>query len=96
MDTTTSIRPLGKRVAVRLLDEQQYGQHYSNVIALTEKSKSPPVTGVVVGLGASVSLPLTVGDKLLFPAFAGHKIEHNDEEVVLFHEDELLGKFAAP
>ena len=38
-------------------------------------------------------LTLKVGDSVLLPEYGGSNIKINDEELTLFREDDILGKF---
>lgn len=46
--------------------------------------------GVVVSLGDGCQEELKVGDKVIFPKFAGTEIEHEDKKYLIIDEDELI------
>lgn len=58
-------------------------------------------TVVAVGPGAlnregkRVPIELAVGDKVLLPEYGGHTVKIGDEEMQLFREEDILGKFEA-
>lgn len=38
-------------------------------------------------------MSVAVGDKVLLPEYGGHAVKLDDEELVLFRDEDILGKF---
>merc|ERR1712147_75020 len=91
--------PLFDRVLVRRLVAETSTK---GGILLPESSVSKLNEGTVVAVGAGardsrenvVSPSVAVGDAVLLPEYGGTKLQIEDQELFLFRESELLGKFA--
>ena len=91
------ITPLGDRVLVRALTEEEMGTKSPSGIIIPETAKSEKSDrGVVLAVGtgkrdekgARIELEVSVGDKVLFQW--GEKIEYGKEEYFIVREDNLL------
>jgi chaperonin GroES len=49
--------------------------------------------GAVLKDGTKSAMVLKAGDKVLLPEYGGHAIEMGNEELHLFRQDDILGKF---
>merc|ERR1712142_670939 len=91
--------PLFDRVLVRRLVAETSTK---GGILLPESSVSKLNEGTVVAVGAGardergnvISPSVAVGDAVLLPEYGGTKLQIDDQELFLFRESELLGKFA--
>merc|ERR1711872_925147 len=91
--------PLFDRVLVRRLVAETSTK---GGILLPESSVSKLNEGTVVAVGTGardsrgniISPSVAVGDAVLLPEYGGTKLQIDDQELVLFRESELLGKFA--
>ena len=67
---------------------------------IPEKAQSKTNEGLVVAVGPgartdageTVSMSVTVGDKVLLPEFGGSKIEVDGEEFQMFRETDLVAR----
>jgi len=93
-----SLAPLGDRVLVRRAPKEV--QTASGIYLPTDKTKDPN-EGTVVAVGpgekdvSGTLHPVNVknGDIVLLPEYGGMKVKIDDEELFLFREQEILGKF---
>ena len=91
-----AIQPLGDRILVERLDEDE--QTTSGGIIIPDTAKEKPSEGVVkaVGPGASAddgerrSGDLSEGDKVLFGKFAGTEVTYDGTEYLIMREDDIL------
>ena len=91
-----AIQPLGDRILVERLDEDE--QTTSGGIIIPDTAKEKPSEGVVkaVGPGARAddgdrrSVELSEGDKVLFGKFAGTEVTYDGTEYLIMREDDIL------
>ena len=87
------IEPVGRRVLVQRLDEEEKKK---GGIIVPDTAKEKPQEGVVKNV-AKVGkdddpLPVKKGDKILFGKYSGTEIEYNGEEYLILGEDDILAK----
>jgi chaperonin GroES len=90
--------PLGDRVLVRRSEEEE--QQTSAGIIIPDTAKEKPQEGEVISFGKGRLLdsgeyhPIDVatGDKILFGKFSGTEVKHNNEELLILREDDILAK----
>ena len=93
-----SLAPLGDRILVRRAPKEV--QTASGIYLPADKTKDPN-EGEVVAAGPGErdvtgnlhATTLKVGDKVLLPEYGGTKVKIEEEEVFLFRESDILGKF---
>lgn len=92
-----NITPLHDRVLVRRLEEKEAAK---GGIIIPDTAKEKPQEGEVVAVGAGkmekghrVPLDVKVGDRILFGKYSGNEIKVNDQEYLIFREEDILGKF---
>ncbi len=93
-----SLAPLADRVLVRRAAKE--AQTAGGIYLPTDNVKSPN-EGEVVAVGpgmrdvsGNLHTPnLKSGDSVLLPEYGGTKVSVDDEELYLFREDDILGKF---
>lgn len=83
------IRPLGNRI---VCDVDAPETTTKGGLVLPENVLvGKPWTGTVLAVGPKLEDEIGVGDKVMFPYFAGVKVEHQDERVlVILREDEII------
>mmetsp|Transcript_11162 Transcript_11162/g.15714 ORF Transcript_11162/g.15714 Transcript_11162/m.15714 type:complete len:105 (-) Transcript_11162:185-499(-) len=93
-----TLAPLGDRVLVRRAAKEV--QTAGGIILPSDKTKDPNEAEVMaVGPGerdvsGTLHAPtLKIGDQVLLPEYGGMKIKMEDEELFLFRESDILGKF---
>jgi chaperonin GroES len=89
------IRPLGDRVLVRRIKEEEKTK---GGIIIPDTAKEKPQEGKVIAVGKGKRedgkvLPLEVkaGDKILFGKYSGSEIKIDGEEHLILREDDILG-----
>jgi chaperonin GroES len=90
-----NIRPLHDRVIVRRLEEERTT---AGGIVIPDTATEKPNRGKVLAVGKGKSnekgeirpLEVKVGDIVLFGQYAGTKIKHEGEELLVMSEDDLM------
>ena len=91
-----AIQPLGDRILVERLDEDE--QTTSGAIIIPYTAKEKPSEGVVKAVrpgaraddGERRSVDLSEGDKVLFGKFAGTEVTYDGTEYLIMREDDIL------
>src|SRR5205823_5634689 len=93
---TVNITPLHDRVLVRRLEEKETAK---GGIIIPDTAKEKPQEGEVMAVGAGkmekgrrVPLDVKVGDRILFGKYTGSEIKIDDQEYLIFREEEILAK----
>jgi chaperonin GroES len=93
-----SLVPLGDRVLVKRAPKET--QTAAGIYLPSDKTKDPNEGSVIaVGpgerdvTGALHATLLKVGDTVLLPEYGGTKIKIDEDELFLFRESDILGKF---
>mmetsp|Transcript_40698 Transcript_40698/g.49541 ORF Transcript_40698/g.49541 Transcript_40698/m.49541 type:complete len:104 (-) Transcript_40698:309-620(-) len=98
LPTMRSLAPLADRILVRRGAKEV--QTAGGIYLPTDKTKVPN-EGEVIAVGPGMrdvsgnlhSPTLKTGDKVLLPEYGGTKVTIDDDEMFLFREDDILGKF---
>ncbi len=91
-----NIKPLGDRVLVRRLEEEEV---VKGGIIVPDTAKEKPQRGEVIAVGPGARndrgeiVPMNVkkGDKVLFGKYAGSEVKIGDEDYLIMREDDILG-----
>jgi chaperonin GroES len=75
--------------------------HSAGGIILPDMAQKRENEGEVLAVGPGgrdkdgnvIPMTVSVGDTVLLPEYGGHKFEMGDDEVFLFRNDDILGKF---
>jgi chaperonin GroES len=93
---TMNITPLHDRVLVRRLEKEETAR---GGIIIPDTAKEKPQEGEVVAIGAGrrekghlIPLDVKVGDRILFGKYTGNDIKIDDQEYLIFREEEILAK----
>ncbi len=81
------VQPLGDRVLVKLVSEQERTQ---SGIYIPDTAKDKPQTGLVVAVGDSEDVKVKSGQKVLFAKFAGTEIKIGNDEHLILSSDDIL------
>lgn len=89
------LKPLGNRVVVR----RSKAQTSKGGILLPDSAQEKPREGEVIAAGPGKMndegqkepLSIKVGDRILFGAYAGTEVKHDDEEYLILSEEDILG-----
>jgi chaperonin GroES len=91
-----AFRPLGDRVLVRRVEEEQKTK---GGIIIPDTVKEKPQEGVVVAVGPGARddsgkvqpLDLKAGDRILFGKWSGSEIKLEGEDLLIMKESDVLG-----
>ena len=99
------IKPLGDRVVVRPLTEDEMGSASPSGIIIPDSAKQEkPEQGVVIALGpgkwdedGEKRIPLEVkeGDRVVFSKFGYDEVKVEDQEFYIVSENNILGVFTS-
>lgn len=81
------VRPLGDRILVKLVEEQQRTQ---GGIYIPDTAKDKPQTGQVVAVGDGEDVKVKSGQKVLFAKFAGTEIKIDGQEHLILTVEDVL------
>lgn len=90
-----NIRPLGEKVVIKKLEAQDKTK--SGILLPNQAQEKPQIAEVMaVGPGGMVDgkevvMQVKVGDKVIFPKFAGTEIKLDGSEYTIIEESKLLG-----
>lgn len=90
-------RPLGDRVLLKRLEEQESKTAGGIIIPGTAQEKPQEGEIIAVGNGKHLEsgdvkpLDIKVGDRVLFGKYSGNEIKIEGEEHMIMREDEILG-----
>ena len=92
-----AIKPLGDRIVVKSLEEQE--EKIGGII-IPDSAKEKPSEGEIVAVGPGKMLEngerqavsVAVGDKVLYGKYAGTEIKFGGEEYLIVREDDILAK----
>lgn len=94
-ETKTKIRPLGNRVLLRRLEQEQ---KLKGGIIMPDTAKKKQESAEVIAVGAGkkdkngtlVPLPVQVGDIVMMDKYSGQEVTLNDEEFVIVRADDII------
>lgn len=89
------LRPLHDRILVERIEE---GEQVKGGIIIPDSAKEKPQQGKVIAVGNGkrledgtiVALDVKEGDRILFAKYAGSEVKIDDNEYLIFREDEVL------
>lgn len=88
------IRPLGDKVVVEVLEEEDRS---AGGLYLPDSAKKKPTQGKVVAVGdgkiledgSRAPMSVKVGDKVLFSKYGGNEVSVNGSEYTILDEDQI-------
>ena len=95
----TKMQPLGDRVVIRPLTEEEVSK---GGIILPDTAKEKPQRGEVIAVGPGrldengkrVTMEVKKGDKVLYAKYAGMEIKEGEEELLIVRESDILAKYS--
>ena len=95
-NTTMTIKPLGDRVLVKAIEEEE---QVRGGIIIPDTAREKPQQGEIIAVGPGKVtedgkvLPMHVkeGDTILFGKYAGTEIKIEGDEIMIMHENDILG-----
>lgn len=93
--TELNLRPLGERVIVRALPQEE---RTKSGIYLPDTAKEKPQQGEVVAVGngkvtddgKTIAMNVKAGDKVLYGKYSGTEVKLEGEEFLIIKESEIL------
>lgn len=94
--TCVSFKPLGGRIVVKPLDEDE--QMSSGGILIPDTAKEKPQDGEVVAVGPGrmtddgkrIPVEVAVGDTIVYSKYSGTEYKVGDTEYLVLREDDIL------
>lgn len=94
---TLKIEPLGDRVVVKPLEEEQKTK---GGIILPDTAKEKPQRGVIEAAGPGklgdkgnrIPMEVKKGDKVLYQKYTGTEIKEGDKEYLILRESDIIAK----
>ena len=91
------IRPLGDRILVKRVEEEETSK---GGIIIPDSAKEKPQEGEVIAVGPGKMLEdgrkqtpcVAVGDKILYGKYGGTEIKHDGQDYLIMREDDILAK----
>jgi chaperonin GroES len=91
-----AFRPLGDRVLVRRVEEEQKTK---GGIIIPDTAKEKPQEGEVIAVGPGARddsgkvqpLDVSVGDRILFGKWSGSEVKLDGEDLLIMKESDILG-----
>jgi chaperonin GroES len=93
-------RPLGDRVLVKRVEEEQKSK---GGIIIPDTAKEKPQEGEVVAVGPGardddgerISMDLKAGDRILFGKWSGTEVKIDGEDLLIMKESDVMGVLEA-
>jgi chaperonin GroES len=91
----TTLRPLGNRVLVQRL-EQEETLKGGIILPDTAKKKQETAKVIAIGTGSTTSegkeipIPVQIGDHILMDKYSGQEVTIDDEEFVILRADDII------
>jgi chaperonin GroES len=91
----TSLKPLGNRVLVKRLEQEET---LKGGIILPDSAKKKQETAEVVAIGSGklteagklVPVPVQIGNKILMDKYSGQEVTIDDEEYVIVRAEDII------
>lgn len=91
-----ALKPLGDRVVVKVIEEEE--QRTAGGIVLPDTAKEKPQKGEVIAVGSGklldngerVPLEVKVGDRIIFAKYGGTEVKVNGTEYLILRENDIL------
>jgi len=92
-----NIRPLGDRVIVEPIEQEE--TIAGGMLVLPETAKEKPQQGAVLAVGPGrydedgerIAMDVKVGDRVLFAKYAGTEIKLDGQKLLILKETDILG-----
>jgi chaperonin GroES len=92
-----AIRPLGDRVLIEPIEQEE--TIAGGMLVLPETAKEKPQQGLVVAAGAGrrddsgkrIDMDVKKGDKVLFAKYAGTEVKLDGKKLLIMKETDILG-----
>jgi chaperonin GroES len=90
------LRPLGDRILVK---PEEKKEEKKGGIIIPDTAKEKPQEGKIVAVGKGkltddgklIPMDVKAGDNILFGKYSGTEVKINDEELLIMHQDDVMG-----
>ena len=90
MTTKIKIKPLGKRILAKKIEEKEERKTPGGIV-LPESAKTDKVVRAkVLAIGTAEKIEVKKGDEILVSSFAGTEIEVDEDTLLLVKADDVL------
>lgn len=94
---TINVRPLGDRVLVQPIEQEE--TIAGGALVLPETAKEKPQHGEILAVGAGakddqgnrIAMDVAVGNRVLFAKYAGTEIKLDNQKLLIMKETDILG-----
>ncbi len=88
-----TVRPLGARVLVRVLDEESVTP---SGLFIPDTAKEKPQRGEVVAIGDDEDIKVAPGDRVLYPKYSGTELRLDGVDHLILEATDLLAVLGPP
>lgn len=81
------IKPLGKRVLIKQVEQEEVTK--SGIVLPGTASKEKPITGEVIAVGKDVE-DVKAGDKVIFEKYTGTEVKDGDDSFLILDIENVL------
>ena len=93
--SATKLQPLGDRIVVRPIKQEEVTK---GGIILPDTAKERPQEGEVIAVGSGkltddgkrLAMEVKKGDKVMYAKYAGTEFKHDNEELLILRESDVL------
>ncbi len=82
------IRPLGKRVLVKQVEQEEVTK--SGIVLPGTVSKEKPITGEVLSVGKKIE-DIKPGDRIIYEKYTGTEVKDGEDTYLILDIDNVLG-----
>lgn len=84
------MKPINDRVVVKPAEAEEKTK---GGIIIPDTAKEKPLQGEVIAVGPGKdgnAMTVKIGDKVLYGKYAGQEFQHNDQDLLILREDDIL------
>lgn len=82
-----AIRPLGNRVVIKKVEAED---KTASGIILPGQAQEQPQVAEVVAVGSGDEIQVKIGDRVIYPKFAGTEVKHAGDDLIIIEDEKLL------
>ncbi len=82
-----AIRPLGNRVVIKKVEAED---KTASGIILPGQAQEQPQVAEVVAVGSGDEIQVKIGDRVIYPKFAGTEVKHGGDDLIIIEDEKLL------
>lgn len=83
-----TLRPLSKYVLLEILAEKKHSS-----IEVVESKKETECSGVVMGMGENVDVPVNKGQKVLYKQLLGTEVSEDGKKLIIVEDKDILAVY---